>query len=340
MRRVRRLAWYGLKRIVMIVPLLIGLVFITFMLIRLGSGNPAAAVAGPLADAQVIAQIEEELHLNEPLLVQFGLYLGDAATGNLGDSWIGKRPVTTEIRERLPITLELVTVATIVSIILGIGFGFISAMSKDKLPDHVSRVFGLIGISMPIFWLGLLLIFVFFAKLRWAPAPLGRLDIFVTAPEKVTGAPLLDSLIEGNWEAFRSIFAHMILPVVTIVLVVGATIAKQTRASVVEVRDSAPVRYARAMGLPRRRVWGIILHNALPSIVTFTAIAYSLLLGSSALVELVFSWGGLGQLGLIAVTEGDFWMVQGFVLSMGVITAFVYLLSDIVNAAIDPRVTL
>ena len=329
---------YLLRRVLLLIPLLIGVLFITFMVIRIGDSNPAVLIAGPTATAAEIQAIEQDLGLDRPLLTQFGRYVSDVVRGDFGESWLTRRTVVEELKDRLPITLELITIGTIAAILFGLAVGLLSALTKDRIPDQVLRFGTLLGISMPIFWLGLLLIFLFFSTWQIAPGPIGRVDILIRLPERVTGFLLIDSALAGNWEAFRSVLEHLALPTVTIMLVTGATIAKQTRAAIVEIRNSSPVRYARASGLPNRLIWRMSVHNALPTIITFTAIAYSLGLGGSALVELIFSWGGMGQLGLEGITKTDFAIVQAYVLAMGVIVSVVYLLADMLVALIDPRV--
>lgn len=329
-----------LKRLLLLIPLLLGLTILTFLLIRVGGSNPATLIVGPTAGDAEIAAVEEELGLDQPVLVQYGRYLQGALTGDLGESWVTGRPVVEELRERLPITLELVTTAMVAAAVVGTAIGFVSAMNHHGPADQVLRSYTLLGVSIPVFWLGLLLILVFFVFAGVAPAPTGRLDLFTPPAEPITHAPLLDSVLRGNWAAFSSILHHMMLPVIALSITSGSAIAKQTRALVLEVRSSPRVRYARACGLGRRQVWGVVLRNALPGIVTFVAIAYSLSLGGSALLELIFSWGGMGSFGINAITRADFAVVQAYVLSMGVIAAAVYLVSDLVVAAIDPRVTL
>jgi ABC-type dipeptide/oligopeptide/nickel transport system permease component len=339
MNFLRNFGGYIAKRVLMLVPLLIGMTLVAFLLIRLGDTNPAALVAGPTASQAEIERVADELGLDQPLIAQYVTYMRNAARGDLGTSWITRRPVRTEIRDRLPITLELVTLGTIASVAIGLLLGFVSGMREERLTDHVLRVSTLGGISMPIFWLGLLLIYLLFYLWGVAPPPLGRMDIFLSAPDRITGFPLFDAVIQGEWEVVRSMLGHLALPVLTMALVIGATIAKQTRASVIEVRGSNMVRYAKACGLPAWRVWKLVLHNSLPSVVTFIAIAYSLQLGGSVLVELIFSWGGIGQLGVTAIQRADFAVVQAYIFVMGVLAAVIYLVADIVIALIDPRVT-
>lgn len=336
----RGLGRYVTKRVLLLVPLLFGISVLTFLLVRLGDTSPAALIAGPTATAEQIAAIETELGLDLPLPVQYGRYLSDAATGDFGTSWQSNRPVLDEISERLPVTLELITLGMVGAILFGVTAGLISAVKKKKAPDQLVRVLTLFGLSIPIFWLALLLILVFYSQVSWAPAPLGRIDRFVEAPPYVTGWLTIDSLLSGQWASFRSAAAHLALPVLTITVISGATIAKQARATLVEALASPAIRYARACGLPPRQVRSMALRNAMPDVVGYIGITFSLSLGGSALIELVFSWGGLGQLGLDAITSADFAVVQGYVLCMGVITAAVYLLADLVVAFIDPRVSL
>jgi peptide/nickel transport system permease protein len=237
------------------------------------------------------------------------------------------------------VTIELVTIGTVSSIIVGLFLGFVAGMRERSLPDHILRVSTLGGISMPIFWLALLLIYVFFFRLGWAPPPLGRQSLMLSFAPFVTGFPLLDAIIDGRPELISSMLKQLMLPVVTMALVIGATIAKQTRASVIEVRHTQMVHYARAIGMPKRRIWWLVLHNSLPSVITFIAIAYSLQLGGSVLIELIFSWGGIGQFGLNAILRADYAVVQAYIFAMGVLAAAIYLVADLVIASIDPRVT-
>lgn len=339
MNFIRNFGWYAVKRTLMIIPLLIGVSLVAFFIIRLGNVDPAVLIAGPSASEQEILNVRDQLGLDRPLLDQYVTYVGNAVTGDLGRSWTTGRSVGSELRIRLPVTIELVTIGTLASVLVGLFLGFVAGMRERSLTDHLLRVSTLGGISMPIFWLGLLLIYVLFFLLRWAPPPLGRQSLMLPAPTFRTGFPLLDALLDGRPDIFASMVSHLALPVITMALVIGATIAKQTRASVIEVRHTPMVRYARAIGMPQRRIWWLVLHNSLPSVVTFIAIAYSLQLGGSVLIELIFSWGGIGQLGVNAIQRADYAVVQAYIFSMGVLAAAIYLIADLVIASIDPRVT-
>ncbi len=337
MTRWRGLLWFVARRCLVAVPLLIGATLVTFFIIRLGDGNPAVLIAGPLADEEAVQAIERELYLDRPLIVQYGLYLRGLFTGDLGTSWESNRPVLTEIAERLPATLELVVLGMAAAVIVGVLVGFIAAVRRNGVVDHVLRVLTLGGISMPIFWIGLLLIYVFAFQLGWAPPPVGRLGLRDARPESITGLLVLDSILQGDWKALRSAVSHLILPVLTIVVVAGSTIAKQARSSLVEVLESDCVRYARAMGLPRRKVWGMALHLVVPTIITFDALTFGFVIGGSALVETIFSWSGLGQAGIRAIVSVDFAVVQGYVLVLAIISVLVYLIADVIVGVLDPR---
>ncbi len=328
------------RRLLVVAPLLLGIVLVTFVLIRTGDANPAVLIAGPEADAEQIRAVEEQLHLDEPILVQFGYYLRSLVTGDLGVSWVSNRPVTTEIAERLPATLELVVIGMFLSVVVGTAIGFVSALRHNKATDHVARVVTLGGISMPIFWVGLLLIFVFAFQLGWVPSPIGRLSLLDTPPEDVTGFLLVDSLLAGQFDIFKSALWHLVLPVCTIVVVAGSTIAKQARSSLLEVLGTDAIRYGRAQGLSNTRIRLMALQLGLPTIITFSALTFGFVLGGSALVETIFSWGGLGQAGIGAVTDVDFALVQGYVLTLAVVSVLVYLVADILVSLIDKRTVL
>lgn len=339
MNFIRNFGWYAVKRTLMVVPLLFGVSLVAFFIIRLGDVNPAVLIAGPTASAAEIEQVAAELGLERPLFEQYRTYLASALSGDLGESWITGRTVSTELRNRLPVTLELITIGTVASVIVGLLLGFVAGMRERSLVDHFLRVSTLGGISMPIFWLGLLLIYVVFFLTDLAPPPLGRQSLMLATPEFRTGLPLMDALLDGRLDVFWSMVRHLMLPVITMALVIGATIAKQTRASVIEVRNTSMVRYARAIGMPQWRIWWLVLHNSLPSVITFIAIAYSLQLGGSVLIELIFSWGGIGQLGVNAIQRADYAVVQAYVFAMGILAAAIYLVADLIIASIDPRVT-
>lgn len=331
---------YLAYRILLLVPLLFGVSVLTFLLVRLGDSSPAVMVAGPTATEAQIRDIEAEMGLDRSLPVQYWTWLTDALRGDLGTSWMSNRPVTEELWEKLPITLELIGFGIVGAILFGVLVGVASAVKQRGAVDQVLRIVTLAGVSIPLFWGALLMITLFFTVLGWAPAPLGRVDRGLALPPHLTGMLVVDSLLTGYLATAASALAHLALPALTITLITGATIAKQTRAAMVETLASPAVRYGRACGMSERGVVWLAFRNAVPDLIGYFGITFSLALGGAAISELIFSWGGLGQLGLEAITNADFAVVQGFILVMGVLTALIYLVADLLVAAIDPRVKL
>src|SRR5450755_3503988 len=237
------------KRMVLVIPNLIGVIIVTFLLTRALPGDPAAYFAGPAADKQAVEQIRVKLGLDKPLIVQFGRYVNDLAHGNFGNSLSTGRPVSTEITSRLPASAELTLFGLILSIVIAVPLGILAAVKQGSWIDHVCRIVATAGVSLPVFFTGLLLVYVFYFKLGWSPAPLGRLDVFYTAPPAVTGFYLFDALIARDFEVFRSAFSQLILPAMTLAIFSLAPIARMTRASMLAVLSSDFVRTARASGL-------------------------------------------------------------------------------------------
>lgn len=326
------------KRFLVLIPLLLGVSIVAFVLLRLGGADPATLIAGPVASEDQVLQVRDELGLDEPLYVQYWDFLGDLVHGDLGTSWQTGQPVTEEIRTRMPASLELWVVGMAGAVVIGVAAGSVSALRADKATDHLLRVGTLLGLSLPVFLLGLILIYVFAVRLSWAPPPLGQVDPSVGAPNRVTGAYVPDALLTGNWPALRSSLAHLVLPALTLALVTGATIAAQTRSALIEILQSPLIHYQRACGASKWRVYRTALKNALPGIATYFAIAATLALGGAALTEQVFSWGGFSQFALDAVVNVDFAVVQAYILLIGLVTVIVYLLADLLTVMIDPRV--
>lgn len=330
-----------LKRLMLIIPNLIGVVIVTFLLTRALPGDPAAYFAGPAADKQAIEQIRVKLGLDKPLVVQFGRYVGDLVRGDLGNSLSTGQPVVTEIRNRLPASAELTLFGLILSMAIAIPLGILAAVKQGSWIDHTCRVVATAGVSLPVFFTGLLLVYFFYFKLGWSPAPLGRLDAFATAPPKITGFFLLDSLFTGQWETFRAALSQLLLPGFTLCIFSLAPIARMTRASMLAILASEFVRTARASGLDSRTV--IITYafrNAMLPVITTLGMVFSFLLGANVLVEKVFAWPGIGSYAVEALITSDFAPVQGFVLTMAILYVVLNLIIDILYGVIDPRVRL
>jgi peptide/nickel transport system permease protein len=241
------------RRLVTVVPTLIGVVIVTFLLTRVLPGDPAVYFAGPAATPQSIAEIRKTLGLDRPLPEQFLRYIGDLAQGNLGNSLATGQPVVTEIATRLPASAELTLFGLIISMGIAIPLGILAAVKQGSWIDHTCRVVATAGVSLPVFFTGLLLVYVFYFQLGWSPAPLGRLDVFYTAPPHVTGFYLIDSLLAGEFETFRAALSQLILPGATLAIFSIAPIARMTRASMLSVLASEFVRTARASGERRSR---------------------------------------------------------------------------------------
>jgi peptide/nickel transport system permease protein len=324
-------------RLAVAAPVVLGIVFLTFMLIRIGRQDPVAMLAGPMADAQMLDLVRRQLDLDRPLLAQFVTYVGRLAQGDLGVSWQGGKPVAEEILAHLPVTLELVLLSVIVATAIGVPIGLRAAFRPNRWFDQIARFGALTGFSVPTYWLGLMAIFVFFYVLRWAPPPMGRIGLEVAAPALVTGSLLLDSLIAGNWPALASAAGQLVLPVACFTIVAAAPIIKQTRAIAIEVLASDYMRHARACGFSRATLRRMALRNSLAPILTFLGTEFTSLLAAASLIEYIFAWGGLGQWGLNAILLGDFAVVQGYVLTLALASVLVFLVVDLAVLLLEPR---
>jgi len=326
------------KRVMMAVPSLIGVVIVTFLLTRALPGDPAAYFAGPAATTEAIQQIRVKLGLDKPLYVQFVRYVEDLARGDLCNSLTTGQPVGHEIKTRLPASAELTLLGLLVSVVIAVPLGILAATRPNSLIDHACRVIATAGVSLPVFFTGLILIYVFYYHLGWAPPPLGRLDIFYSPPPHVTGFYLIDSLIAGDGEVFVAALKQLILPALTLAIFSLAPIARMTRASMLAVLSSDFVRTARASGLaPFTVVITYAFRNAMLPVITTLGMVFSFLLGANVLVEKVFAWPGIGSFAVEALIASDFAPLQGFVLTMAVMYVALNLLIDILYGVIDPR---
>lgn len=326
-----------IRRLMLTLPLLLGIVFITFMLVRIGGQDAVGMLASPMADENEIALIRSELGLDKPLFVQFGIYISNIVQGDLGESWQSNSPVLGEILLRIPASLELLLTAVALGTLVGVPIGLRAATRPNRAFDQISRFGSLVGFSIPTYWMALMAIFFFFFLLRWAPPPLGRISLAVFAPNDVTGSYFIDGVLSGNWPAARSALGHLVLPVLVFSMIVAAPIIKQTRAIALEVLGSDYIRFARASGFSRRTIRRMALRNSFTPIVTYIGTELAGLLAAVSLVELIFAWGGLGQWGLNAILFGDFAAVQGYVLVLAVFAVSVFLLVDLLVLIFEPR---
>ncbi len=326
-----------LRRVALVVPLLFVILLGTFLLVRISGQDPVGLLAGPTATTAEIALVRESLALDQPAWVQFGVYIGRVARGDLGASWLSNRPVLAEILDRAPATLELIFWGVLIGAGIGIPVGLRAAFRPDRGFDQASRFLSLLGFSVPTYWLGLIMLFVFFYLLDWAPPGMGRISLMLDPPPRVTGSHLIDGLLGGDREVVGSAFAQLVLPVLCVAIISAAPIVKQTRAIALEVLATDYIRHARAQGLPPRQIRAMALRNSATPIVTFIGTEITGLVGTTSLIEYVFAWGGLGQYGLSAIIAGDFAAVQGYVLILALFSVLVFLAVDVFVMATDPR---
>ena len=282
--------WLTARRLGASLPGIIGVIIVTFLLTRVLPGDTAAYFAGPAATPQAIEEIRKQLGLDRPLHEQFVHYVKDLATGDLGTSLSTGQPVVAEIVTRLPASAELTLLGLIVSLAIAVPLGIVAAVRQGSIIDHACRMIATAGVSLPVFFTGLLLVYVFYYLLGWAPAPLGRLDAFSSAPDTVTGFYLIDSLLARDLEIFRAALAQLIVPAATLAIFSLAPIARMTRASMLAVLASDFVRTAQASGLtPRTVIVTYAFRNAMLPVVTTLGMVFSFLLGANVLVENVFA---------------------------------------------------
>ncbi|MGB3495781.1 MAG: ABC transporter permease [Elainellaceae cyanobacterium] len=326
------------RRILAAVPSIIGVVITTFLLARALPGDPAAYLAGPAATQEAIEEIRVTLGLDKSLFEQFLIYLGDLVRGDFGFSFTTGQPVAEDLTTRLPASLELTLAGLIFSLSLALPLGILAATRPGSWIDHGVRVLATAGVSLPTFFTGLLLIYVFYFRLGIAPAPLGRLDIIYSPPEAVTGFYLIDSLLAGDVGLFVAALYQLVLPAITLGLFALAPLARVTRAAMLGVLSSDFIRTARANGLPPRLIlFGYAFRNAMLPVITTLGIVFSFLLGANVLVEKVFAWPGIGSYAVSALVASDYAPVQAFVLIMSLLYVFLNLAIDLLYTVIDPR---
>ena len=328
-----------LRRLASAVPSLIGVVVVTFLLTRALPGDPAVYFAGPAATPQAIEEIRHNLGLDRSLPQQFVGYVRALAHGDLGNSISTGLPVSQELLTRLPASAELTLLALFLSVSIAVPLGIAAATRPGSWVDHVCRIVTTAGVSLPVFFTGLLLVYVVYYLLGWAPAPLGRLDIYYSPPNFHTGFYLIDSLIDGDLETFRAALAQIALPAVTMAIFTLAPLARVTRGSMLAAMGSDFARTARAGGLTRRRViYVYAFRNAVLPVITTLGMVFSFLLGANVLVEKVFAWPGIGSYAIEALIASDYAPVQGFVLTMATLYVLLNLGIDLVYGLVDPRV--
>ena len=336
-----RMLRYTVRRLLFVVPVLLGSMFIAFLLTRIVPGNPIEKVAGPYATHEQVDEMKREAGLLDPFYVQFYDYVIDLLHGDMGRSYQTAQPVSTDLSDRFPASLELVLFGMMLGVGVAIPLGIVSAVKRGTWVDHVARVVAVLGVSVPIFWIALVLLSTFFTNLHWLPGPSGRLPIAMREPDRITGLFTIDAALHGDWATFKAAVRAVVLPVVTLALVIMAPIARMTRAMMIDSLESDYIRTARSMGLPGRV---IVLHNALKNaiipVLTLIAGVFGYAIGGEVLVEYIFTWPGLGLYSYNAILGADFPAVQGFIILVTAFYIFIYLVVDLLTALLDPRVVL
>ncbi len=315
-----------------------GLLLVTFLIARVMPIDPVLAIVGDRAPADVYEKARLDLGLDKPLWRQFAIYIGKVFSGDLGTSVLTSQKVVDDIRTVFPATLELATLGTLIGAAIGVPFGIVAAVYQGRWPDQIARVVGLIGYSIPVFWLGLMGLLLFYAKLGWVAGP-GRISIawqdFVTP---MTGVIMLDAALQGEWEAFWDAFSHLILPASVLGLLSIAYISRMTRSFMINELQQQYVVAARVKGLSEFRVIGRhALRNAIVPLVTVIALSYMHLLEGSVLTETIFAWPGLGRYITNSLLNADMNAVLGGTLVVGAVFIGVNLISDIIGRLADPR---
>ncbi|RSN69918.1 ABC transporter permease [Candidatus Korarchaeum cryptofilum] len=329
---------YIIRRLALMIFVLFGIIVITFVVSHAIPADPIGAILGPQASPELVEKIRREWGFDKPLHEQFFDYIYRVVRGDLGRSIKTNNPVMEDLLYFFPATIELATAAIIVAIAIGIPLGIISAVKKDRWPDHISRIFALMGVSMPVFWLGLILLFVLYYKLGIFPGP-GRLDPGIPEPPRITGLLTIDSLITGNFEAFINVLWHLALPSFVLGYYASASIARITRTALLEVLTQDFIKAARSKGLAERIVlFRHALRNALIPTTTVIGMAYGSLLEGAILTETIFAWPGLGRYSTGAFLSVDFMAVMGSTLLIAIVYSLANLIVDILYAFLDPRI--
>ncbi|MDD5658859.1 MAG: ABC transporter permease [Actinomycetota bacterium] len=329
------------KRIVYVVPQFLGVLVVIFTLVRLVPGDPARLMAGTLVSPEGVEIIRKKMGLTGPIYQQFWVYLKNVFHGDFGKSWYTGNEVIKDIASRLPATLELIVISLTITLLILLPIALKSIAEGKGVVKNIAGkslfFYGLTAGCFPDFWLGLILILVFFSKLGWLPAPVGQLPIGISTT-KITGMVLLDSLVTANWPAFIAHIKMLILPVFVLIFVYGSGIMKVSLVSATSIQKSDYINFAKVCALPPKQISNYVKRGTYPATVTMTALMFGFLIGGAVLVENVFSWGGIGQYAVQSVTNTDYTAIQGVVLIAAVINIVIYVLVDIIYFLVDPRI--
>ncbi len=333
---------YIKRRALFLIPQLLGVLLITFFVVRMMPGDPARMIAGGLAPEEGVQKLRERMGLTGPLHSQLLKYLASVLKGDLGKSWFTGNPVLEDIKLRLPATLEIIILSLLFTFLVMLPVALRSVSGGRGLAQKTAQK-ALFGYSMaagafPDFWLALIAIYFFYAVLKWLPPPTGRLSIDIMPPMRITGMYLLDSLVTGNWKALVSSFKQLILPVCVLSFVYGGAILKVGIVAAMQVKKSEYIDFAKVSGLPIKNIQHYIHRAVYPPVATMTAVIFGFLLGGTVLVESVFSWTGFGQYAVQSVVQSDYFAIQGVVLVSALLNLLIYMVVDMVYFFIDPRI--
>lgn len=332
---------YIVRRLALGAVTLLGVIVAVFILTFVLPGDLASLKLGPYATEEGLAVMRKEMGTDKPVPVQFVNYVARLLTGDMGKSWVSGQPVQRDVAQRLPATIELGLAALAIAIGVGLLLGMVAAVRRDSFLDQVIRGYAILGASTASFWLALVLIYIFYFRLDWAPPPLGRLDVGLQAPPEITKLYVIDSLLARDWALLRHSLGHLALPALTLGFIVSAPMTKIVRAAMLDVLHSDFIRTARTIGVPFRAI--VIrdgLRNAMIPILTTSGIAFGYLMAGNVLVERIFAWPGIGQYAWTALTSKDFEALRGFILVVAIIYVLINLAIDVLYSVIDPRIRL
>lgn len=327
-----------IRRTLFFLVVVLGAIAVVFVLAQVTPADPARAALGPDASNEQVEQYRREVGLDQPTHIQFVRYMGRLVRGDLGVSIVTRNRVADDLGRAIPATVELLVPSILLSLALGVAMGAVSAVGRGQAVDHASRIFSIMGMSLPVFWLGLVLQLVFYKQLSWLPAG-GRLPIAMSAPPSVTGLYTIDALLVGDLNLFQEAVRHLILPVVTLSTVTVATIARITRASLLEVLGQDFLRTARAKGLLERVViYRHALRNALIPVVTVFGMRVGVMFGGAVLTETIFTWPGVGRYAFYGLRQVDLPVVIAFVIYATLAYAIINMFVDASYSIMDPRI--
>ena len=327
-----------LRRLGGLLFVMVGVSILTFFLAQVVPVDPAASALASNAREEQIEAYRQEMGLDKPAVIQYATYISRLLQGDLGNSIRTRRPVIDDLRDYLPATIELALAAMLVTVLVGTPLGILAALKRNSWVDGAARVLALIGGAMPIFYVGLVLLGIFYRQLQWLPGP-GRLDAVLQPPRHITGLFTVDALLTANWPIFKNAVAHLVLPAITLGLYSTAVLLRMTRSSMLDMLGQDFVRTARAKGLRERIVISRhVFKNALPPILTIVGILFGSLLSGAVLTETIFNWPGIGRYATTSVTTLDYPAVMGVTLVAAIIYPLMNTLVDIGYSLIDPRV--